>query len=234
MPQLLGMDRENNMLILEDLGNSSDFTFLYRPDQVLSESDALTLTGYLSELHNQSTLEPDPLLTNRDMRALNHEHVFKYPFMEDNGFNLDDIQPGLQAIAMAYKQDADLKDTVQKLGDVYLADGKTLLHGDYYPGSWLRTATGTKVIDPEFCFYGPAEFDLGVMVAHLMMAQQPERVLNQVLTSYETTAGFDEHLQKQFAGVEIMRRLIGLAQLPLSLSLEQKDELLRRAYSLLA
>lgn len=239
MPQLLGMDVETNVLVLEDLGAASDFTFLYLPCRQLSEADALTLTGYLSALHGQFTTQsPDPDFDNRAMRALNHEHIFTYPFLENNGFDLDTIQPGLQALAQSYKRDATLKRTVQELGGVYLPETGmdnpvTLLHGDYYPGSWLQTASGTKIIDPEFCFYGPAEFDLGVMMAHLMMAEQPPTVLNAVLTNYQPIDGFDESLRRRFTGVEIMRRLIGLAQLPLSLSLDVKRHLLDEAHSLL-
>ncbi|RIV27747.1 aminoglycoside phosphotransferase [Fibrisoma montanum] len=235
MPELLGMDEANNILVLEDLGTSSDYTFLYQPGRQLSEDDALALSAYLSELHQAfGSTEPNPDFANRAMRSLNHEHIFSYPFLEDNGFDLDTIQPGLQALAMPYKQDTALKHIVRTLGELYLADGPILLHGDYYPGSWLQTTAGVKVIDPEFCFYGPAEFDLGVMQAHLMMAEQPASIQNTVLATYERPAGFDEALLRRFTGVEIMRRLIGLAQLPLRLSLEQKRSLLEEARSLLS
>ena len=235
MPELMGMDEANSVLVLEDLGTSSDYTFLYQPDRQLTEEEARALTTYLSELHQEFiSTKPDPDFANRSMRALNHEHIFNYPFLEDNGFNLDTIQPGLQAVAMPYRQDAALKKIVRELGERYLADGPILLHGDYYPGSWLQTTGGVKVIDPEFCFYGPAEFDLGVMQAHLMMAQQPASIRDMVTANYERPVGFDETLLRRFTGVEIMRRLIGLAQLPLSLSLEQKRTLLEDARMLLA
>ena len=233
MPQLLDMDKENNILVLEDLGAATDYTFLYQPCRQLSHDDALTLTDYLSNLHAPTTDAPDPAFANRAMRTLNHEHIVNYPFLEDNGFDLNTVQPGLQELAMPYKRDADLKKKVQHLGETYLADGQTLLHGDYYPGSWLQTSDGTKVIDPEFCFYGPPEFDLGVMMAHLMMAEQPPTLLGKVLIAYQSPEGFDETLRQQFTGVEIMRRLIGLAQLPLSLSLDKKRDLLEDAHALL-
>lgn len=230
MPQLLDLDEDNHILVLEDLGQASDYTFLYQPGRLISEADALALTAYLSALHRQfRTDQPDPVFANRAMRTLNHEHIFNYPFLADNGFDLDTVQPGLQALAMPYKRNAGLKTVVRQLGERYLANGQTLLHGDYYPGSWLQTASGVQVIDPEFCFYGPAEFDLGVLVAHLLMADQPATVLNAVLTHYEEPTGFDETLRQQFTGVEIMRRLIGLAQLPLHLSIDQKRALLADA-----
>lgn len=232
MPQLLGIDPENNILVLEDLGQAQDYTNLYQPGQLLGDEEWETLTDYLANLHHHFVLvTPTPVFRNRAMRALNYEHLFVYPFLPDNGFDLDTVQPGLQELAMPYKTDRALKAAVQRLGDVYLADGSTLLHGDYYPGSWLRTDVGPKIIDPEFCFYGAPEYDLGVFVAHLQMARQPESIIGQVLAAYREAGSFDDGLRQQFTAIEVMRRLIGLAQLPLHLSLDQKAQLLAEARS---
>ena len=43
-----------------------------------------------------------------------------------------------------------------------MQNGDTLLHGDYYPGSWMRVRERLYIIDPEFSFAGPKEFDLGI------------------------------------------------------------------------
>ena len=236
MPLLMGIDRENNILVLEDLGDARDYTFLYQSGQLLSETDTITLTDSLSELHYHfATEKPGPIFANQAMRLLNHESIFVAPFAEDNGINLGVAQPELAKLSITYKQDASLKKIVYQLGQLYLSDNsgpqsnasKTLLHGDYYPGSWLQTPHNhLKVIDPEFCFYGPAEFDLGVLIAHLTLAQQPAATINRVLTSYIKPAGFNERLRQQFTGVELMRRLVEYPQLPFSLSMEQKRSLL--------
>jgi 5-methylthioribose kinase len=232
MPTLVGMDTTHKILLMEDLGAASDYTALYQPQHTLALTDARALAAYIAQLHRQTYQDtPDAAFANREMRALNHEHIFNYPFLENNGFDLDTITPDLQMVSMAYKVDTKLKQTVSELGQVYLADGHCLLHGDYYPGSWLRTSAGVKIIDPEFCFYGPAEFDLGVMTAHLMMAQQSEDTIKTVYEAYGRVQ--NPELVDRFTGVEIMRRLIGLAQLPLSLSLLDKEELLEQAYELL-
>ncbi len=232
MPQLIGMDAAMNILVLEDLGAASDYTFLYGAGQTLSMADAEALSHYLSMLHRLTWQETiDETFANRTMRALNHEHIFNYPLMDDNGLNLDAVTNGLQPISMAYKVDKKLKQRVKELGMVYLSDGRCLLHGDFYPGSWLKTANGIRVIDPEFCFYGPPEFDLGVMAAHLMLAKQSNDTIRKVYQAYGEVK--NPPLVDQFTGVEIMRRLIGLAQLPLSLSLLDKEELLETAYDLI-
>ncbi len=234
MPKLLGLDEVNNIIVTEDLGQANDYSFLYNSGERLSSLDLAQMVDYISHLH-QSFRADSPVLqfANREMRALNHEHIFLYPFMEENGFDLDNIQPGLQSEAMLYKKNEELKSVVKTLGDKYLADGHYLLHGDYYPGSFLKTDTGVKVIDPEFCFYGFAEFDLGVFIAHLKMSEQRQDTIDGVLLNYKKESDFDEKLLNQFVGVEILRRIIGLAQLPLSLSLEAKKELLKEAKGLI-
>ena len=185
---------------------------------------------FLNHLHNDIEKNNDPLLINTEMKQLNHQHIFIFPFVEENGFNLDTITPGLQLASMQYKTNKLLKEKIAVLGDIYLASGKYLLHGDFYPGSWLKTPGAIKVIDPEFCFFGAAEFDLGVMLAHCHLSKQAQRTVQIISELYKKSEGFNERLLQQFTGIEIMRRLIGLAQLPLSLSLQVKKDLLKRAF----
>ncbi len=235
MPKLIGYDAANFLLAMEDLGAGTDFTFLYQPGQEITGTDLTALMQFLSALHTvRATGDAEIFPENRAMRLLNHEHIFSFPFRHDTGFDLDTVQPGLQELSLPYKNNEILKNQIARLGEVYLQPGRatsglTLIHGDYYPGSWLRTATGTRVIDPEFGFFGRAEFDLGVLLAHLKLAQQPHDVQQQALSLYQPSADFDPALVRAFAGVEVLRRLLGLAQLPLVMSLDQKKTLLDEA-----
>lgn len=234
MPAFLGMDKTNHILALEDLGETSDYSFLYAHTQPLQETEIRQLLHYLNLLHGHFQRPAgEGRVANLSMRRLNHEHIFHYPFMVENGFNLDAVQPGLQEVAMRYKQDSALKKEIAALGKVYLSSGDTLLHGDYYPGSWLKTRAGVRVIDPEFCFHGCREFDLAVMMAHLMLTRHTDAVVQSVLKHYDGADRLNIGLLHRFIGVEIMRRLIGLAQLPLSCDLQTKKELLEKARQLI-
>ncbi len=233
-PAVIGFDPDQFILAMEDLGNGADYTYLYEREKQLSPAEVKALSGLLSVLHQvQVDEEERKKFDNQAMKMLNHEHIFVFPFALDNGFDLDDIQQGLQKVSLEYKQNEKLKTSIRELGEVYLQDPDILLHGDYYPGSWLKVDSSLKLIDPEFSYFGKAEFDLGVMLAHLKMAQQPEETLQQVLASYEQSAGFDVSLMWAFAGVELMRRIIGIAQLPLSLNLAEKESLLQEAAALI-
>ncbi|MBC7922505.1 MAG: phosphotransferase [Ferruginibacter sp.] len=229
-PAMLGFDAPDSVLALEDLGAGTDFTYLYQPNQLLGTGEVASLTRFLSRLH-QLREEPGQgeFLANQSMKALNHEHIFQLPFQEENGLDLDAIQEGLRDRSLPYRRDAVLKGKLSVLGDRYLRPGPTLIHGDYYPGSWLKGAAGLRVIDPEFGHFGRPEFDVGVMVAHFKLARLGEPVIREALDGYQPPDGFEYSLMTAFAGVEVLRRLLGLAQLPLSLSLDEKEALLEEA-----
>jgi 5-methylthioribose kinase len=234
MPQLLEVDQQNHVLKLEDLGNGVDYTFLYQKDKYLEDHELQEIVAFAARLHQSININTtQERLTNRNMRKLNHEHIFIYPYLENNGLDLDEILPGLGKIGEAFKKDHPLKDAVEKLGDRYLKDGNTLLHGDYFPGSWLKTKYGSKIIDPEFCFFGDVEFEIGVMLAHLKMADQPEATVKKALNIYRELYSIDEELCRKFIAIEILRRILGLAQLPLSLDLEERKALLNESRNIL-
>ena len=116
----------------------------------------------------------------------------------------------------ALKGDPAFVAEVARLGrDVYLADGPCLLHGDFFPGSLVRTPGGPRVIDPEFCFFGRPEIDVAVFLAHLLMAGPAAAAPADFFGRYRSPVASERRLVLQLAGVEIMRRVIGYAQLPL-------------------
>jgi 5-methylthioribose kinase len=227
MPALVGQDPDSWILALEDLGEARDFTGLYRGER-FAERDLETLVSYLVELHRPFA-QPDPIFQNREMRTLNHEHIFRLPLAAENGLDLDRITHGLDAAARELKEDEAYVARVREVGTLYLEDGPSLVHGDFFPGSWLRTAVGIRVIDPEFCFLGNAAFDLGVLVAHMHLASQHPDLALRAIELYRGLSGVDADFlatARGFAGAEIMRRLIGVAQLPLEAGLDEKRELL--------
>lgn len=233
-PEMYWLNKPSFLLCMEDFGRSQDFTYLYKKGQNLEKGEMADLAQVVSELHFRFKYDTkDVGIPNLEMRKLNHAHIFNLPLNAGNGFNLDGVISGLQSATDKFRNDEKLKNCANELGEVYLSDsGTRLLHGDYYPGSWLKTSKGFRMIDPEFCFKGPAEFELGVAMAHLKMAQQAESILKNLFVYYHFDSKFDGSLFSRFAGMEIIRRLLGLAQLPLELDLRERLELLDEAYEL--
>lgn len=229
MPALIAFNEPGKCALFEDLGEVEDYANLY--DNDLAPLDEIQqLVGWLSALHNAEFPQAlKPALANKAMRQLNHAHLFEIPLQPGNGMPLDDITPGLQAEAQRLQNNAAYKKAIQSLGVQYLGSGATLLHGDFYPGSWVRTQNGPRVIDPEFAFFGPASYDIGVCLAHLLMAGYSFESIAKILTAYKKPSRFENKQVYQFAGMEIMRRLIGVAQLPLTRSIEEKKALLAQS-----
>ncbi len=220
MPLILGFDEAAHVLVLEDLGRLSDLSAVYRGVD-LPESALADLASFLAKLHRGTRGRADPALANRAMRRLNHEHIFVVPIDPDNGLDLDRHEAGLKDAARELIGDRAVVARIRDLGERYLCDGPCLLHGDYFPGSWLETEAGVRIIDPEFCYFGDPEFDIGVALAHLRMADPSGdlavRWLAASLDAYDEVCGWalDDRLVTQYAAVEIIRRLIGVAQLPI-------------------
>ncbi|MFK7893641.1 MAG: S-methyl-5-thioribose kinase [Granulosicoccus sp.] len=93
--------------------------------------------------------------------------VFTDPYFnaEMNSHNelLDDLVAGIRA-------NAALKKEVQDMKLKFCSSTQTLCHGDLHTGSVMCTDSQTRVIDPEFAFYGPMGFDLGMLLANYLMA----------------------------------------------------------------
>ncbi len=219
------------MLILEDLVGSQSLASLYCGNK-LTAGDARSLAEYLSALHQATRGPADPAFENKDMRRLNHQHIFEIPLAEKNGIDLDQLESGLAIAAGKLRDDAAYRGLIRDAGTRYLSAGGVLVHGDFFPGSWLTTSRGIFVIDPEFSFYGDAEIDLGCAIAHFRLAQQPGEYAEVFLQAYSEQAGgcqVHPSLLTCFAAAEVMRRLIGVAQLPLSALSASRAALLDRS-----
>ena len=224
LPRIYYYDKQHHLLMMEDLGHGEDMIAMYN-ERSIADDEVDYLIDLLHRIHLTPADKSYP--ENAGLRRLNHQHVFHLPFAEDNGFDLDSIQQGLQSASEDFKKDEHILKVAKDLGEKYLGEGQVLLHGDYYPGSWLRSHNKIYIIDAEFSFRGFVEYDLGVMAAHLFMTDQDPLWVDKVTGKYP--GSIDEGIMRKIAGVEVVRRLIGLAQLPMERSLGEKIEMLEWA-----
>ena len=232
MPAFIGLDHAARVLVLADCVGFRDATFVYDGD-ALGAAHVTALLNYLAALHRGPVSDATaPPFANAAMRALNHTYIYAQPLAADAAFHarLDSLTPGLAAIAATLAADVPYANAVTRLGHEYLdGPGRALLHGDFFPGSWLVHDADVVVIDPEFCFAGPPEFDYGVMAAHVLLAGHDDALAARMATA-AVARGHSRALVDGFAGVEVMRRLIGVAQLPrLTRTLDVKHALLERS-----
>lgn len=246
MPALLASSESHYLIALEDLGPSSDYTSLYGKGTIDSEGTKRVFAQaatWLCDLHQLPTPQNNSLGCVA-LRRLNHEHMFVLPMADPPHVDLEQISVGLSSESMSIRTDLQVRAAMEQLGTHYIdtnassGEQRCLLHGDFYPGSWLQTESGIRIIDPEFCFVGPAEFDLGVLAAHFEFccpsgdASSIDCILEQYVSG--GSPKIDRKLAYRFAGAELIRRTIGVAQLPLTAKTQQRMRWLKLGRELLA
>ncbi|MED1265640.1 S-methyl-5-thioribose kinase [Bacillus mycoides] len=106
---------------------------------------------------------------NPELCEITEDLVYSEPFTNHNKRNeLFQLNEGW--IREHIYSDKELRMEVAKLKFSFMTNAQALLHGDLHTGSVFVKSDSTKVIDPEFAFYGPMGYDVGNIMANLMFA----------------------------------------------------------------
>jgi len=120
---------------------------------------------------------------NPELCKITEDLIFTDPFMDaDTNEFEDSLRPAVEALW----HDEEVKFHVNVLKKSFLTEAEALLHGDLHTGSVFASNSETKVIDPEFAFYGPAGFDIGQVFANLLF---------QVIVNEEKRDLFINHIE---------------------------------------
>ena len=105
---------------------------------------------------------------NPELCEITEDLVYTEPFMDHPR---NDIFPLTKPFAESELwSDKRLLLETAKLKFEFMQNAQSLLHGDLHTGSIFVKKNSTKVIDPEFAFYGPAGYDIGNIIANLIFA----------------------------------------------------------------
>ncbi|OAB43831.1 S-methyl-5-thioribose kinase [Paenibacillus antarcticus] len=103
---------------------------------------------------------------NPDLCKITEDLIFEDPYhISDN----NNYPVTIEDEAQSLRDNLDLHLEVALLREKFLTQSQALLHGDLHTGSIFVTQTSTKVIDPEFAYYGPMGFDIGAVIANLIL-----------------------------------------------------------------
>jgi 5-methylthioribose kinase len=218
-PRIVDFDECERVLVMEDLGSAE------RLDHALARGAdaspaAAALGRFLGAVHGATT---DPALAERfrnpAMQGLHGDHIFVLPLRE-NDFPLPD---GLRAEAERLRADAGLVATAARLHARYLEPRGALVHGDVQAGNVLLADAGPKLLDAEIAHVGDPAFDVGILVAHLLLPAvargEPGAAEPSVARAWgayrERLAGALEVRfpdVARYAGIEMLRRTLGAAR----------------------
>ena len=168
--------------------------------------------------------------TNTVMQSITADYVFTFPFTEhETNFYTE----GLETAVNQLKTDQKFLKQVDELKSIFLTEQCGLTHGDLHTGSIMVSDEAAKVIDSEFAFYGPVGFDVGLFWANYLLSYfshidntnvQSEiiKAIVQTWKTYTAVFNMDSSLKSRtlmiifqesigFAGLEMLRRIIGAA-----------------------
>ncbi len=124
-----------------------------------------TSSLYLSNA-DKSKLVSD-FIDNAELCELTQDFVFSAPYMtHDTNAELPELQDAATQIA----NDVELKVKILELKYKFMNQSDALIHGDLHTGSIMVNQDDTYVFDSEFAFVGPMAFDVGALIANLVMS----------------------------------------------------------------
>lgn len=106
---------------------------------------------------------------NVELCDITEKLVFTDPYTNHFGTNIV-LDESREFVKKEIYDDEDLVFEAGKLKYKFMNNPQSLLHGDLHSGSIFVTESKTKVIDPEFAFYGPIGYDLGNVVGNLFFS----------------------------------------------------------------
>jgi 5-methylthioribose kinase len=188
------IEGENYPLLADHIGEYMAKTLFYTSEFALLPSRKKELVKQFS---------------NPELCKITEELVFTDPFFDSDS---NDFEDELLDDVHAMWNDSLLLLEAAKLKRKFLTEAEALLHGDLHTGSIFANQSETKVIDPEFAFYGPFGFDVGQFFANLIFQaivrkeDKRDNILQQILQTWKAFVKHFTHAwlndnQENFAAV---------------------------------
>jgi 5-methylthioribose kinase len=140
--------------ITQDIATFAARTLFFTSDLALGAAEKKSRLAQFAGNHALCKITEDLIFTD------------PYRVAEQNRWT----RPYLDGIAAEFRADFDLHVAISRLELKFLSSAEAMIHGDLHTGSVMVTQDDTRVIDPEFVFYGPMGFDIGAMLANLVLS----------------------------------------------------------------
>jgi 5-methylthioribose kinase len=174
VPKVYSYRPELALTIMEDL---SDHTIMRKgliegnvyPDFAEHIADFMARTLFFTSdlsMNQQDKKERVKQFINPELCKITEDLIFDHPFTDAD---TNDFNPAIKDAVEHVWNDEELHLQVAVLRNGFLTNAQAMLHGDLHTGSIFVTSASTKVIDPEFAFYGPMGFDVGAVIANLLL-----------------------------------------------------------------
>lgn len=174
VPTLYLYDEEHNVIVMEDLNQHlvmREGLMEQKRYPHVAEHIGLFMARtlfYTSDLYLSSAEKKEmvPQFINPVLCKVQEDLVFTEPYMQHpNNRWTELLEPQVEQV---YADD-ELRSEVFLLKEAYMSHAQALIHNDLHTGSILLNAQETKVVDPEFGFFGPMGHDVGSYLGNLAL-----------------------------------------------------------------
>ncbi len=192
VPEIYFYDEENHVIVMEDLKDYMVMREALIKGVVLPKIAehmgifmARTLF-YTSDLYLSSGKKKEMVVKfmNPVLCKVQEDLVFTQPYIDHP--NNRWTKP-LDGIVKEIHSNDELRSEIFKFKELYMTHAQALIHNDLHTGSIMVKEDSTKVIDPEFAFYGPIAHDIGTYFANLAIAYAAQEYHRK-----------DEHSRKEY------------------------------------
>ena len=194
-PKVYLYDEIMDCMVMEDMKDYTVMRQALLDGRPLCDSFGEQIGHILAENYRQtSDVQADHIrkkyevkeFINPELCEISERLVFDEPIFNLSGGN------GVEPENSAYVEEniyagEELKKEVGKLKYQFMTSSQSFIHGDLHTGSLFISEKGVKIFDSEFAFYGPTGYDVGNVVAHLLLAKT-----NALLTERNEVADWTE------------------------------------------
>lgn len=178
VPEVYKYDELMNCCVMEDL---SDHEILRKalmehktfPDFSEDITDFLVKTLLLTSdvvMDHKGKKNLVKIFINPELCEITEDLVYTEPFYDCSRNDVFEQTRAFAEEEIWNNEELILETAILKFE--FLTKTQALLHGDLHTGSIFVKENSTKVIDPEFAFFGPAGYDIGNIVANLLFAYE--------------------------------------------------------------
>lgn len=194
-PKVYLYDEVMDCMVMEDMKDYTVMRQALLDGRPLCDSFGEQIGHILAENYRQtSDVQADHIrkkyevkeFINPELCEISERLVFDEPIFNLSGGN------GVEPENSAYVEEniyagEELKKEVGKLKYQFMTSSQSFIHGDLHTGSLFISEERVKIFDSEFAFYGPTGYDVGNVVAHLLLAKT-----NALLTERNEVADWTE------------------------------------------
>ena len=175
VPKIYFYDNKAHVLVIEDLKELRvmrealiDGEIFPKVAEHIGIFMARTLF-YTSDLYLSSQKKKEMVInfSNPVLCKVQEDLVFTQPYIDHPN---NRWSKPLDNIVKQIHQDDKIRGEIFYFKELYMTKAQALIHNDLHTGSIMLDQNKTKVIDPEFAFYGPMAHDIGTYFANLAIA----------------------------------------------------------------